>query len=227
MSVILSIETSTNICSVALLRGLEVLGSQTLTTGKSHSEYLTVIIENLLSQTNVEKSELDAIAFSEGPGSYTGLRIGSSVAKGLCYALDVRLVVVSTLEAMAKAMSSPWEDELMFCPMIDARRMEVYAGVFKNGKTMMEVKPVVVDVDSFDEYLDKGKIVFFGNGAMKCTELIQHENAYFHEGFVMDAVSVGQLAYEKFQKGVFEDIAYYEPNYLKEFYSPPSKKKLL
>jgi tRNA threonylcarbamoyladenosine biosynthesis protein TsaB len=221
MALILSIETSTRVCSVALHRQGKVLGVSELFLEKSHSGAITLLIQNLVTASGFHLRDIEAIAVSKGPGSYTGLRIGTATAKGLCYALNKPLIAVHTLEAMAYGLSRkvPGNDYL-FCPMIDARRMEVYCAVYQPG--LQEVLPVdarIINESSFEELLVKHKIIFFGDGAAKCKPLLSHSNhSHFIEDIYPSAADGGWLAFQKFTRNAFEDIAYFEPFYLKEFF---------
>ena len=216
---ILSIETSTKICSVALHTNGDLLAESTLHVDKSHSEKLAVLIKDLLSYAEVETKALSAIAIASGPGSYTGLRIGTSTAKGLCYALGIPLIAINTLEAMAYGVSKHVTEQLLLCPMLDARRMEVYY-VLTDSKlnTIQPTAAKIIDETSFREELATNKILFFGNGAAKCQPVLDHNpNALFINTQSISAVNVGELAWVKFQQQAFEDLAYFEPEYLKEF----------
>ena len=224
---ILSIETSTKVCSVALHHEGHLLGSSELHVNQSHSEQLTILIQNILLTSEKKAEEIDAVAISSGPGSYTGLRIGTSTAKGLCYALEIPLIAINTLEAMAYGISRFYTNSLI-CPMIDARRMEVYCQVFDSEMKM--VKPTeakVIDELSFNTLLENNKIVFFGNGAAKCEPLIRHKNAHFANDVYPSAIPLGELAETKYLAQEFEDMAYFEPYYLKEFKAIKPKKLLL
>jgi tRNA threonylcarbamoyladenosine biosynthesis protein TsaB len=216
MAWIVCLETATKSCSVALARdGYLVAVKEEVTEQYSHSEQLTVFIEQLLQQEGLKASDLDAIAVSSGPGSYTGLRIGVSTAKGLCYASDVPLIAVSTLDALAQAMKDKYP-EAQLCPMLDARRMEVYCALYSKS----QVSPVVakiIDQDSFTEELAQGPLLFFGDGADKCQDVLTHTNAHFELGVYPSATNLIPLAQDKFQNKDFEDIAYFEPFYFKNF----------
>jgi len=216
---ILSIETSTKICSVALHNKGELLAESTLYVDKSHAEKLAVLIKNLISYADITAKDLTAIAIASGPGSYTGLRIGTSTAKGLCYALNIPLMAVNTLEAMAYGVTQTLTKDYILCPMLDARRMEVYCML--TDKELKIIKPVeakIIEEDSFFTELITNKIVFFGNGAAKCKAILGgHSNAVFINNQSISAVYVGKLAWQKYKENKFEDLAYFEPEYLKEF----------
>ena len=216
---ILSIETSTKACSVALHNKGVLLAESTLYVDKSHSEKLAVLINDLLSYAEITTKQLKAVAIAGGPGSYTGLRIGTSTAKGLCYALKIPLIAINTLEAMALGVSKMNFGNTLLCPMLDARRMEVYSLLMDSNLNI--IKPTeakIIDETSFSEELKKHKILFFGNGSAKCKPFLgSNKNAMFLDVQAISAVHVGELAWQKFQNSTFEDLAYYEPDYLKEF----------
>ena len=217
MSLILSFDTSTKNCSVALFEKEKLLSiKQENAINYSHSEQLTVFIEDVLKTAKISKEELNAVAIGRGPGSYTGLRIGTSTAKGLCYALDIPLISIPTLQAMAFGLSKQYNSDL-FCPMIDARRMEVFAALYdQNNNTIREVRADILENETYQEYLNK-KIVFFGDGAAKYKNVLKHANAIFIDEFLVSAEYIGYLAYNRFVSNKFEDVAYFEPFYLKDF----------
>lgn len=221
MALILSIETATQACSVALHCAGKLVGCQTLLVAKSHAESLLPMVEHLLDISPYSKKDLAAIAIAEGPGSYTGLRIGTATAKGLCYALEVPLIGVNTLEAMAYGVNPYNLSQALLCPMIDARRMEVYCLISDAaGKVLEAPHPRVIDSNSFQSWLRQNKMLFFGDGAEKCKPaLASHNHAIFLNTIHPSAQHVGALAYPKFQQRVFADVAYFEPLYLKPFQS--------
>lgn len=224
MALILSLETATKSCSVVLAKDGRLLAFEEEVSDKySHSEQLTVFIERLLNAQNISITDLDAIAVSKGPGSYTGLRIGVSTAKGLCYALNKPLISVNTLRAMADGMLEEYPD-MIYCPMIDARRMEVYCCLFKNREQQCEISAKVIDETSFCRVLEQEKVLFFGDGADKCEETITHPNATFIPNIYPSAKNMVRLAEEAFQQNTFEDVAYFEPYYLKDFVAGKKKK---
>ncbi len=230
MALILSIETATPVCSVALAKDNEVIELKESTKKNSHSEIVTVFIDELLKENKFSFSDLNAVAVSKGPGSYTGLRIGVSTAKGLCYALDIPLIAVNTLRALAFGTSQEYSQDpnmqVLFCPMIDARRMEVYCALFDNiNREVRETKAEIVEPDSFKTYLKSNKVFFFGDGAAKCKEVIQHPNAVFLENIFASAANMVVIALEKFNNKQFEDVAYFEPFYLKDFIAGVPKVK--
>jgi tRNA threonylcarbamoyladenosine biosynthesis protein TsaB len=214
---ILNIETSTKACSVAIHNDGKLLNcKESVTEEFSHSEKLLLFISDIMNESRINFSQLNAVAVSMGPGSYTGLRIGVSTAKGLCYALDIPLISVSTLQAMAYGMLSVSKADL-FCPMIDARRMEVYSAFFDSDNIMVrKIQADIVDGSSYDVELKK-KVIFFGDGSDKLKGVIKHKNAIFQSDFYPSAEFIGVLSYNRFVESNFEDIAYFEPYYLKDF----------
>lgn len=232
MSLILGIETATKICSVAISRDEKLLALKEIGGEYSHSENLNHFIELACAEAKITLNQLDAIAISKGPGSYTGLRIGVSTAKGLCYGLDKPLIAVDTLKAMAVRLIDSLSDSenwggALFCPMIDARRMEVYTALYNSNFEMIEpISAKIIDENSFTNFLDKNKVVFFSDGAEKCKLLLNnHPNAVFIDNVEPSAQYVNQLAFEKFNNLEFEDVAYFEPYYLKEFLATTPKKR--
>ena len=223
MSLILQIETATTSCSVALAKDGAVLSFKQVNERNLHSGVITRFIEEIIAAAGVNYSDLDAIAVSCGPGSYTGLRIGISTAKGLCFALDKPLIAIETLDAMASGISGMAEykerKDLLLCPMIDARRMEVYTAIFTiKGQKIKPTEAAIIDENSFDEVLSKNEILFFGDGAEKCFNVLnKNPNASLLPGFINSATSLTQMAAEKFRNKEFEDVAYFEPYYLKDF----------
>ena len=214
---ILNIETSTKACSVALHKNGElIVCREDVTANFSHSEKLLKFISELFSDEKLSLSDLDAIAVSMGPGSYTGLRIGVSTAKGLCYGLDIPLISISTLKAMSFGMALEIKANL-YCPMIDARRMEVYSAFFDiNNTEVRKIQADIIDENSYKKELEK-KVVFFGDGSEKLIEKIKDKNAIFVSDIHPSAKNMGLLSYQKFTKSLFEDLAYFEPFYLKDF----------
>lgn len=219
MALILSIETSTKVCSVALYREETLLASSQILIEKSHSRYITILIENLFSYAGEKMSDLDAVAVSKGPGSYTGLRIGVSTAKGLCYAMEKPLIAIDTLESMAYEANRFNYAKALLCPMIDARRMEVYCAIYDPMLNCLEkVQAKIIEEDSFNELLAKQKILFLGDGSQKCVEVLgNNPNAIFIDQVIPSAVNIGALALKAFKEKRFEDVAYFEPFYLKDF----------
>ena len=236
MALILSIETGTDICSVALANDGELMALRESDEGRDHAKKVALFVDELLRETGVQPADLDAIAVGKGPGSYTGLRIGVSFAKGMCYALNIPLISVGSLDALSEVAREDYdagildiEDEewsaASLCPMVDARRMEVYAQIFDNEcKPLSDVVAEVVTEESFKQWRESGKLVIFGNGAQKCSEVLSDAICV---AVSPSARGIVRLAEEAFNAGKFEDLAYFEPFYLKEFLVIPSKKKLL
>ena len=224
-TLVLSLETSSPVCSVALHRIADgsLVGQSELRLDKSHSTHLTVLIEQLLANTGHQLADLAAVALSDGPGSYTGLRIGAAAAKGLCFALDIRLMAVSTLKALATQVAAgiAWPDTHLYCPMLDARRMEVYAAIYTHeGQEVLAPTPLLLDADTLAEQLAQHSVLFFGPGAAKFQALLgESVNAGFLAGIEPSAVAVGRLAVAAYHRQEFQDVAYYEPFYLKEVYT--------
>lgn len=218
MPVILSLETSTDVCSVALHDSNDLLAEAVLREPQAHASRLAPLIEQVAASSGIDFKKLDGIAVTSGPGSYTGLRIGTSTAKGLCYGLDIPLITVGTLELMAFQESGVNTANALLCPMIDARRMEVYCLVTDPGLRMIEpVSARVVDEATFAELLNDNQVLFFGNGAAKCRSVIKHINAIFLDDVVPLARSLGEIAQKKFAANEFEDLIGFKPFYLKEF----------
>ena len=236
MALILSIETGTDICSVALANDGELMALRESDEGRDHAKKVALFVDELLRETGVQPSDIDAIAVGKGPGSYTGLRIGVSFAKGMCYALGIPLIAIGSLDALAEVAREDFEAGILdieeedwaqakLCPMVDARRMEVYAQVFDvEGKAQSDVVAEVVTEESFKEWRANDKFVIFGNGAKKCAEVLPDA---IIEDIGPSSRGIVRLAEEAFNAGKFEDLAYFEPFYLKDFIVIPSKKKLL
>ncbi|MCL6259370.1 tRNA (adenosine(37)-N6)-threonylcarbamoyltransferase complex dimerization subunit type 1 TsaB [Aquiflexum sp. TKW24L] len=224
MVYILSIESATSICSVALHRDGKLLKLLEVDQANSHAKQLMLLIENLFLQVGLKPIELSAVAVSSGPGSYTGLRIGLSVAKGLAFAFNLPLIGVETLEALAYQASGLCGENDFVIPLLDARRMEVYTSVFgAMGKMIEPSHPLEIEINPFLKYLKTGQVFFLGDGLEKLKVVLDHANAVYLSN-LNSADSVGLLAYQKFLNKSFEDIAYFEPNYLKEFRVLTSKK---
>lgn len=230
MSCILNIETSTNVCSVAVSNDAECIFNKEDYSGPHHNEQLGRFVDEALSFIDSHSLNLDAVAVSCGPGSYTGLRIGTSMAKGICYGRDVKLIAIPTLELLAVPVllnEHAEEDNALLVPMLDARRMEVYAQVF--NRSLEEVRPIQADVvtaDTYKEYLEKGPVYFFGNGAEKCMEEINNPNAHLIKNIVPLAKNMFPLAEKRIAQGKFDDVAYFVPFYLKDFVAKLPKKLL-
>ena len=218
MALILSLETSSTGCSVALHENGELINSLRITESQAHAAKLAALIHEVVGGKQ-KMTSLRAVAISSGPGSYTGLRIGTSTAKGICFALQIPLIAVNTLELLCfQFLEKNKNISALLCPMIDAKRMEVYCHVVdQNLKIFQEVEAKVVDQTSFAELLNNHKMFFFGDGAEKCEKVITHQNAFFVSGYGPEAVEVGKLAFTKFQKGQFEDLVSFVPFYLKDF----------
>lgn len=234
MSLILCIETGTDICSVGLARDGELVSLRESDEGRDHAKNVAVFVDELLRENDVAAEELSAVAVGMGPGSYTGLRIGVSFAKGLCYGLQIPLVAVGSLDSLVQVAREDyeagiidverWEDALL-CPMVDARRMEVYTQMFDTkGEPLNEVKAEIVAEDSFAEWRNGRPFVIFGNGAAKCQEVLTDAILI---NVTPSARGLAALAHQRFEAGKTENIAYFEPFYLKDFIVIPSKKKLL
>jgi tRNA threonylcarbamoyladenosine biosynthesis protein TsaB len=224
LSIILNIETATKNCSVCIADKGKILAIKELNNGNySHAEVLHPFIVDILKEANISSDKIDAVAVSKGPGSYTGLRIGVSAAKGLCFAFDKPLISIDTLTSLSYAISI---DEGFLVPMLDARRMEVYAAVFnENHQKIREIKAEIIDENSFSEYLKSNKVYFLGDGSQKCKEIITHQNAVFVDAKFPSAKEMAKLSYDKYQKSDIENVAYFEPFYLKDFVVIPEKKK--
>jgi tRNA threonylcarbamoyladenosine biosynthesis protein TsaB len=225
MALILNIESSTEVCSVSLAEDGIIIQTIESLIGQNHAKLLTRYIEEIFSNIDLSIDNLEAIAVSGGPGSYTGLRIGVATAKGICYGLGIPLIAITSLAAMShhviqhiSVYNLPEDEEFLFCPMIDARRMEVYTAVYNRKEEMVrEIKADIIDHLSFLAYLEKGKMVFFGNGAAKCRGIISHPNVYIIEHVTTSANYMISLAEKAYGEKNFVDIAYYEPFYLKDF----------
>ena len=236
MERIILIETSTALCSVALAEDGKVTAYRESSAPKAHASLTAVFVQEVLEERGVKLADCDAVCVSKGPGSYTGLRVGVSTAKGLCFGSGKPLVAVGTLDTLVAQAAEiagtviPSEVEgsasyRFIIPMIDARRMEVYSAVFENGTQITETTPVIVDENSFAEYLEQGPVLFIGDGAGKCADVIKHPNAQFCQ-CNPKASAMLQPAVAAYRAQQFEDVAYFEPFYLKEFVATVSKKKL-
>lgn len=229
MPLILSLDTSTTTCSVALHQDGTLLGCYELFTERTSAAMLTTLIDNVVRHTNHELKQLDAIAVAKGPGSYTGLRIGVSTAKGLCFALDKPLLAINTLRAMTEQIRKFYPADHVLCPMIDARRMEVYCAFYAtDGGELQSTSAEIIDERSFAEWLVRGPVVFFGDGAAKCRAALgEHANAVFPQQAVTpSARTVGALAMPAFAEAQFENVATFEPFYLKEFMTGRPKRSV-
>lgn len=219
MAIILNIETATTMCSVSLANNGELIACKEIDNGYTHAENLHVFINDLLIQGKVMPSRLDAIAVGSGPGSYTGLRIGASTAKGLVYSLQKPLIAVNTLSTMALAAKEKLNGDTLLCPMLDARRMEVYCAIFDNDLNVIkETSAQIITEENLTYFAVNKPMAFFGDGMPKCKSLLQNlPGASFVEGVVPSSKQLAKLSYEKFKLQQFEDLAYFEPFYLKDF----------
>lgn len=229
MPCILHIDTSTDVCSAALTNKGVVVEEKVSYEGHSHASLLGLYVADCLKSAKENGLSLDAVAVSAGPGSYTGLRIGVSMAKGICFGLGIPLISVPTLELLASTVirNHPEEDAL-YCAMLDARRMEVYAAIYNHKREQVhEAKADIVTAETYASYLNEGKVCFFGNGSDKCKSVIEHPNAVFIPDVHPIAVQMMPLAEERYANHQFEDVAYFEPFYLKEFQATIAKNKVL
>jgi tRNA threonylcarbamoyladenosine biosynthesis protein TsaB len=218
MSLILSLETSAKVCSVAIHDDARLIATSEIHVEQSHASKLASLIDELIKLVGIEMNQLGGVAISSGPGSYTGLRIGTSTAKGLCFSLNIPLISIGSLELLAYQMKEYNLHQAYLCPMIDARRMEVYC--LMSDSSLRIIHPTeakVIDESSFKEYLDKSKVIFFGDGSDKCTDKIIHDNAFFINGVYPKASHLGFMAFEKFKRNEVENLVNFEPHYLKEF----------
>ena len=228
MALILNLETATTVCSVSLAKDGQLLAFKEQNGDYSHAENLTLFIEHVLNQADLKLSDVDAIAVSKGPGSYTGLRIGVSTAKGLCYSLNRPLIAVSTLQYISLALSEgEGRGDVCFCPMLDARRMEVYCAMYDSLNN--EIKPItaeIIDEHSFSDLLNKNVIYFFGDGAFKCKSVLAtNKNAIFIDDIFPSAKNMISLSETAFVNKHFQDVAYFEPFYLKDFLAGKKKAR--
>ncbi len=229
MSCILHVETSTKVCSVAVTEDGAVLFEKADFKGPSHAVQLGTFVDEALSYVDNHGIPFDAVAVSCGPGSYTGLRIGVSMAKGICYGRELKLIAIPTLEVLCVPVLLYHElpEDALLCPMIDARRMEVYAAIY--DRALHAVRPIsadIIDENSYKEFLENHPVYFFGDGADKCKDKITHPNAHFLSDIVPLAKNMGPLAEKAVAVGRYEDVAYFEPFYLKEFVASKPKKLL-
>lgn len=230
---VICIETATSICSVALCDRNGVTGLRESTDLKSHAASLTVFIDELLKENGLKVSELEAVAAGRGPGSYTGLRIGVSVAKGLSFGAGIPLIAIDTTLSMFRGARALFpgikdEDPVLFCPMLDARRMEVYCALYDGaGKTVRNIAAEILTGDSFQDIPEEVKIIMFGDGASKAKELLHRKNVIFADDFRISASHLQKDAYEALDEKRFEDVAYFEPFYLKDFITSTPRKNVL
>jgi tRNA threonylcarbamoyladenosine biosynthesis protein TsaB len=231
---VLCIETATNLCSVALCSSERVMSIRESTEIKSHASMLTVFIDEILKDNGIRARDLEAVAVGKGPGSYTGLRIGVSVAKGIAYAASLPIIGIDTTLTMFWGMHPRIPgitgdiENILLCPMIDARRMEVYDAIYDaKGNAFREISAEIIGETSFMEIPESKKIIFFGDGSSKCREHIGRKNVYFEEDFSISASYMQIPAYHAINKSHFEDVAYFEPFYLKDFITSLPRKNIL
>lgn len=233
MAYILAIESSTDVCSVSLIKDREIIRTEETKVANSHSADLAVFTDLIFNETKISPKELSAISVSMGPGSYTGLRIGVSFAKGLCWGLNIPLIGINTLKLMASQFisenladnSAPPDNKILLGPMIDARRQEVYCAIYdKSLNDIRETTAEIINAESFSEYDSASTIIFFGNGALKCKNIIERQNCIFDESFILSSRGHKELAFDAFERKDFVDTAYFEPYYLKDFVAIPNKK---
>ena len=229
MERIILIETSTALCSAALAEYGAITAYRESSAAKAHASLTAVFIQEILEERGISLSDCDAVCVSMGPGSYTGLRVGVSTAKGLCFGSRKPLLAVGTLDTLVAQASDEAADKIgdikYIIPMVDARRMEVYTAVFENGNQITETAPAIIDENSFTEYLEQGPCLFIGDGAGKCADVIKHPNAHFCQVHPKASAMLSP-ALAAYKEKRFEDVAYFEPFYLKEFVATVSKKKL-
>ncbi|MBA4322270.1 MAG: tRNA (adenosine(37)-N6)-threonylcarbamoyltransferase complex dimerization subunit type 1 TsaB [Odoribacter sp.] len=231
---ILCLETATPVCSVALCDRAGIISLRESRENKSHAKQLTLFIEELLKEADLKPAELEAVAVSKGPGSYTGLRIGVSVAKGIAYGASVPLIGIDTTRSMFNGVIGSADDKYgtditsLYCPMIDAKRMEVYYTIFDAGGSIIKgISAEVISERSFSEVPESVKMVFFGDGAGKCRDVTSHKNSVFDTEFMISAACMHKTVFEKYDSGRFEDVAYFEPFYLKDFITTIQRKNFV
>jgi tRNA threonylcarbamoyladenosine biosynthesis protein TsaB len=231
---ILCLETATPVCSVALCDRSGMGYLRESHENKSHATQLTVFIEELLKEAEISAGELEAVAVSKGPGSYTGLRIGVSVAKGIAYGASLPLIGIDTTRSMFNGIIGTAKEKYvtdatsLFCPMIDARRMEVYYSVYDaQGNVFRDITAEIITELSFADIPETVKIVFFGDGAGKCYNATGHKNSVFETGYCLSAVNMCKTAFQEYDAGRFEDVAYFEPFYLKDFITTVQRKNIV
>jgi tRNA threonylcarbamoyladenosine biosynthesis protein TsaB len=231
---ILCLETATPVCSVALCSREGIISVRESREKKSHATQLTVFIEELLDEAGIKPGDLEAVAVSKGPGSFTGLRIGVSAAKGIAFGASVPLIGIDTTVSMYNGMIGIADrkygtnDTSLFCPMIDARRMEVYYSLFDHqGNIVKGISAEIINRESFTDIPESVKIIFFGDGAEKCREVSGHENSVFVSDFMISASNMHKPVYRAFDSNHFEDVAYFEPFYLKDFIATVQRKNIV
>jgi tRNA threonylcarbamoyladenosine biosynthesis protein TsaB len=230
---IICLETATNLCSVALCDSAGVISLRESNESKSHSSMLTLFIKEILNESGIRARDLEAIAVSKGPGSYTGLRIGVSVAKGIAYAASIPLIGIETTLSMfwgisgSRKESTGVDKNSLFCPMLDARRMEVYYAIYDAGSNKVkDISAEIINEDSFINIPESKKIIFFGDGAAKCKELIKRTNAHFADDFRISASHMHKPVFQAHKNRHYEDVAYFEPFYLKDFITSKPRKNI-
>jgi tRNA threonylcarbamoyladenosine biosynthesis protein TsaB len=232
MTYILHLETATKICSVAIAKDGVLISHKETTVANSHSSLITSFVADVVKAAGIELNDLSAVCISMGPGSYTGLRIGVSTAKGFCYALNIPLIAVNTLQSMANYYAAnnadKLNDETLLCPMIDARRMEVFTALFNKDITFIkETSAKIIDEESFQKELSAYKIIFFGDGAEKCRQSLSHNpNAIINTEFTVSSRGMISIAWKKYLAKNFENLAYFEPYYLKDFLATIPRKMI-
>jgi len=231
---IICLETATNLCSVALCNNAGAVSLRESNDSKSHASMLTLFINEIFKERGITAHDLEAIAVSKGPGSYTGLRIGTSVAKGIAYAASIPLIGIETTLSMFYGLSENVNNEqivdknTLFCPMLDARRMEVYYAIYDlKGKTIKNVSAEIIDEDSFKTIPELHRLIFFGDGAAKCKDIIKRTNIYFADEYRISASHMHIPVYQAYKDHKFEDVAYFEPFYLKDFITTKPRKNIL
>jgi tRNA threonylcarbamoyladenosine biosynthesis protein TsaB len=231
---VICLETATNLCSVALCDNTGVIALKESDEAKSHASLVTIYIGEILKENGIRASDLEAIAVSKGPGSYTGLRIGVSVAKGVAYAASIPLIGIETTLSMfwgiSRDKSYPHNNDknILFCPMLDARRMEIYYAIYDSGgNTIKDISAEIINEESFGNIPESQSIIFFGDGAAKCKNVIKRANSYFADEFKISASNMYNPVLQAIKNKHFEDIAYFEPLYLKDFITSKPKKNIL
>ena len=231
---VICLETATNLCSVALCDSGGVVALKESIESKSHASLLTVFINELLKENDIRAQDLEAVAVGKGPGSYTGLRIGVSVAKGIAYAASLPLIAIDTTLSMFWGISEKWkkssgeEDDTIFCPMLDARRMEIYYALYDaGGNKLKDISAEIINENSFSNIPESKRIILFGDGAEKCKEIINRKNIYVADDFRISATHMHKPVYKALKNLDFEDVAYFEPFYLKDFITSIPKKNIL
>lgn len=226
MAFILNIETATTVCSVSVSENGETIAFKETNNGYTHAENLHVFIDEVIKVASLNLKDLNAIAVSKGPGSYTGLRIGVSAAKGLAYGLNIPLIAIDTLQAMTYAALITGIDNAVYCPMLDARRMEVYTAIYSQQLDFVKgTEALIVDETSIEQFSTYNKIYFFGDGMPKCKpSLSQLKNVNFIDGIIPSSRNMSQLSFKKYMTKNFEDVVYFEPFYLKDFLITAKKK---